>query len=431
MGSRFRWRWNRQSIAVTVAAALTWSCGFGEDLDQLPPPEEEIIHPIESELLSSSGEVPVRTVTLQAAPVDPPPDVRSIRSFEDHSRWGSLSEPVEEVMGRLVDGTVLSDGRIVVVDRNYGVVRLFDRALTSSQVLGSSGDGPGEFVNPIGVTEDAEGGLVVANHLGSVVRLERFVTDADSFAFARRLQLPLVSDDGARACGVADRMLVSGLVTLEDKGSHDINFPFLQTLSFVHTVDEGGVIVESLLPPYRGLIAREDAESRAQLGESQVYRIASDVEIALYFSTARLACSDIDGRPRAWVGYSVLGEVHATHLDGSVEWIARLEDLETLVLSQQVHEFGTSVGAGPDSSGPPDLIESVVHVPPSLLAVSVRLGEPETNGSSYRNYLIDSETGELRDAFESPHMILAAGDGLVVLYREDPFPEIAAVELAP
>jgi hypothetical protein len=60
-------------------------------------------------------------------------------------------EPPDHIFGSVVDATRLPDGRVAVVDRQARSVALFGPDGALLQTLGREGEGPGEFLDPIGI----------------------------------------------------------------------------------------------------------------------------------------------------------------------------------------------------------------------------------------------------------------------------------------
>ena len=403
-------------------------CELGDPSDGAPVPDRELVHPVAERLLSADDSLQPREVSLQNHDGEETGAGVSLRGFESSVRFGVLDEPAAEVLGSIVGGVLLRDGSVAVVDRNFGVVRWFSEDLQPLAVIGTSGDGPGEFVNPVGVQESLSGDLWVANHLGSRLRLERFARMDDGFEFESRELLNVVSDDGARFCISGDRILASGLDVMEVDGSDGRNLPYLSSGSFVHELSLVGEQVGGMPSPYSGLEVAADGADLSRGGETARYELSSNVEIALIFSTIRIDCTSppAEGKVSTWVGYSALGEIHALDPMGRVVWIVRLTDQQGPRMVQRIHSFGTSVGLDTDQSADEiEMIESVVQLSSNILAVSVR----SRNGDGFRTYLLDPSTGALIDGFISDHMVLAGRGGRVLLYREFPHPELALMEL--
>ncbi len=68
---------------------------------------------------------------------------------------------------------LLHDGRIAVADTHYSRVVFFDIRGKVLDMLGKKGTGPGEFIYPVGVTEDDKGNLYVCEY-GSNDRVQKF-----------------------------------------------------------------------------------------------------------------------------------------------------------------------------------------------------------------------------------------------------------------
>lgn len=71
---------------------------------------------------------------------------------------------------------LLSDGRIVVADTHYHRIAFFSQDGTLLEMFGDYGTGPGEFIYPVAVTEDAQGHIYIAEY-GSNDRIQKFAAD--------------------------------------------------------------------------------------------------------------------------------------------------------------------------------------------------------------------------------------------------------------
>lgn len=70
----------------------------------------------------------------------------------------------------------LRDGRIVVADTHYHRLVYFNDAGEVLQTVGEKGTGPGQFIYPVGITQDAAGAIYVAEY-GSNDRVQKFSAD--------------------------------------------------------------------------------------------------------------------------------------------------------------------------------------------------------------------------------------------------------------
>jgi len=82
----------------------------------------------------------------------------------------------ETDVGTPEDVCVLADGRIAVADTHYHQVVFFDATGRELKRLGTHGRGPGEFIYPVGLTEDDAGHLYVCEYGGND-RVQKFTRD--------------------------------------------------------------------------------------------------------------------------------------------------------------------------------------------------------------------------------------------------------------
>ncbi len=71
---------------------------------------------------------------------------------------------------------VLKDGRIAVSDTHYHRIVFFDSQGRVVGMLGKEGTGPGEFIYPVGITQDDDGFIYVCEY-GSNDRVQKFTAD--------------------------------------------------------------------------------------------------------------------------------------------------------------------------------------------------------------------------------------------------------------
>lgn len=96
---------------------------------------------------------------------------------------GVVEGPPELQLFRVADAATLSDGRVAIVNRGSGEVRLFGPDGSFDRAIGREGDGPSEFRNPARVWVLAGDTLVVGED--RPVRLSRFAPDGRFIGVAR------------------------------------------------------------------------------------------------------------------------------------------------------------------------------------------------------------------------------------------------------
>jgi hypothetical protein len=84
--------------------------------------------------------------------------------FQELGRLGGLDAPPEQqFQSHLLAVRALSGGRLLVVDQQMALIRIFSRDGTLLSEFGGIGDGPGELNVPVGAAVTPSGGLVVPN----------------------------------------------------------------------------------------------------------------------------------------------------------------------------------------------------------------------------------------------------------------------------
>ena len=390
------------------------------------PPEREIVHPVESALLSSDPGAPVVDVRLEGGEGAERPDGLGLNAFDENRAVGIPDGPDAETLGSIRDAAVLRDGRVVLVDGDYGLVRVHTAEGEPLELVGAFGDGPGEFVDPVAVIALESGGFEVVSRVSGHGRLERFEPAGESFEFRGRQLLPTMGEDGSRICRLGARTYVTGLLTREITTDEGRTLGALDASGWIHELDGQGEVMRSFGTPYPRLF-----EETAEVAEAEDTNRARSVmgatlEVAFTLGATRLACSEgIDGG-RIWAAYTGLGEVHAYTPKGELVWIAGLGDLSTPRILQRDFAFGSSVGRDPSG---PMVVQQLTHVAllsPNVLAVQVRtLGDP----TDARTYLLDPVSGELKGGFEAGHHVIGGGDGRAILYREAPHPQVSIAQV--
>jgi len=369
---------------------LVGACG-GDSRSPANSPGQ-VIHPIADSLESSITKAPV--VQLQYASKDSLQGIyAALQHFVADSAIGEHNEPAHLVFGSIVDATATITGAVGILDSQYGRLRLVNGGSVTSR--GSLGDGPGELVEPVGVLSVTPDTFAVVDAEGR--RLQFFTASNDGDAGRRTV--PLVAFD---ACFVNGNLFVAGPRTQQDSAG-----AVLHTKAFVHQVDDAGRITRSISVPYR----------------------SANLTLAYTYGVAKLACDSREGG-HLWVAYSALGEVHALQPDGSVLWIARVNDLK---FPSQI-ESGNVIGSDPAHALIREHIANITLISDTVLAIQVQSRtRPDlatrTWINSFRTYLIHTRDGRSLGAFSADHQIVGAGGGKVVLYREDPYPQIQIVYL--
>ena len=361
---------------------------------------DAIVHPVKDSLLSSIANVPVFFLSIDDRPNPKATGlIAALADFGKDSVFGQFDGPVDSVLGELIDATVLSNGEIAVLDRNYGLVRLFSPAMKPRTVLGGFGEGPGEVEDPVAIFEHPRGWITVVDADG--VRLERFSLERPE-GNTERSPLPVYwAYDG---CGIGDRSFVVGTNVAFDFEQRTAN---LLSPGVVHELDLAGELVNSFAIPYSNM---------------------REYEVSSAYGMAYLECEDTQQGGRIWVAYSILGEVHSMDTSGELHWIARLSDLRYPNLIQTP----TAMGMDPEQTELIEFITNISLLSDSVLAIhvtSVRRFSRTERDTSVRTYLLEKETGQFLGGFRGSHQVLGGGQGQAVLYEASPHPQISLVEI--
>jgi hypothetical protein len=352
-------------------------------------------------MLSSSADAPVRDVYF----TDPDPTVASWLSeldvFPESSAIGSSELPNALVLGKIVDGVVIpaKPGHtitIALLDASYGMVRVFTLDGAPHTAFGGLGAGPGEVTSPVAL-EHRDGMLVV---LDAAMKIERYELIGRQWQHADRVPLPV---DAQSVCITDDGFAVLGL--------------------------RSGELSEPGQPVGRRtvhLISERDQETTESFAEP--YRHESELAV---WSMARgkLVCDP--GRRLLWVAYSALRELHAYHFGGNLRWIARLKDMNS---PDFIETGGTRIRRDLGSSATADVISHISLLDDMVLAVQVASYSTTRTPSEprqvdFRTYFVDANTGTGLGGIRAKHQVIGGGQSRAILYRDDPFPQVAVVAL--
>lgn len=401
--------------ALLALALASLACG-GEGA-------REVVHPLAEELLSNSDSVQLRLLTSSDTPTA---GLRGALSTFDSTRAiGVLggTDSTDYLFGELVDAEVDRDGKVLLLDAQFGHLRIFSPDLKPVQVLGKLGKGPGEFVGPktlIWLSPDEIGVFDP-----KAARIERFRNNGVNYEPSGTLNLysmPITYE----TCGADGRVFAQGIrlsiegkaVTRTSMRQVDWRQAVVSMAGFVHEFGATGEVLRSFSVPYEGM---------------------SNITLANYYTEAGgIAC--VPGR--VWVAYGQLGEIHALTDSGELLWIAKVSDLRN-----PGHVFRYSArGQSLPGSGAINVdmragnysiewIDRISLLSKRVLAADVlvrHIGDPSDQypvSYKHRTYLLDARDGTQLGAFSKAHWILGGNHGKAVLYREDPFPQVAVVSL--
>jgi hypothetical protein len=395
-------------------------------------PLKVIVHPQQEWLLSASPGVRV----LDLEPVKHQQQLgqmhRAVLTFDSTRSVGDLEGSAGTVLGSIVSASFLSTGMIALVDQEYGTVRLFDRDLYPKGRLGSFGDGPGEFVRPVGVAEDSEGRLLVLNRTTGALRVELFSRLNGSYEFAQRLPLRLYPGNGGSGiCSAEGRTFVTGVIAGDEAFSGQKTVGALRSPFLVHEIDSEGHILRSFSAPYTGSWEREPSIQGSDPQSGRLYERATSLDVMLHFASAQITCSS-HGTARIGVAYAELGEVHFHDMNGDLLWIARIKGFNKSDLWQTIYAAGASVGGDPRRTLPllTDKITEVSLIGPSLMAVQITRTETRRDRSrkvEFYTYLLDVDNGVMIGSFTANHKVIGGADRYALLYREALHPQIVTV----
>ena len=394
---------------------------------QSEPPSgpREVVHPLPELLLSYQSHITVSQLNSLGSPPTTG-NVDRLALFDTANAMGTLGlwdSPDDSLFGHLTDALIDARGNVLLLDAHYGHVRVFSPQLKPIQILGSLGDGPGEFVGPETLLWMSRNELGVFDPKATRIEtFRRMETRYEHSGSVRLVSLPVTYD----ACGAMGRLFAQGVRL--SVGGQDLSRTRLRQVGrdqvdvvmsgFLHEFDRSGMIRGSYSVPYQGM---------------------EDLTLANYYTEyGGVACDE----GRVWVAYGALGEIHALTDNGDLLWIARIQDLEA---PGHIFRYGTD-GRPTRGSGALNVdmlagnysvewIDRITLLSRDLLAVDVlvrTIGDPSDNypaAHGHRTYLLDAVDGSQVGSFSADHWILGGGRGKAILYRETPFPQVDLVIL--
>ena len=121
-----------------------------------------------------------------------------------------LTTPPDQVVGNAIFGTVTSAGNVLLADAAMGDVKVFDRQGRFVKALGKRGQGPGEFILPVSVTQSPLDGRVLVTDL-QAMRVTFY--DGDSLTYAGLTDFAPPLRISVAEAGHGDTILVAGSVS--------------------------------------------------------------------------------------------------------------------------------------------------------------------------------------------------------------------------
>ncbi len=396
---KFRRPWVSHGLIPGTLVCL-WALGFsGCDGRSRTQSAAVLTHIVRDSLLSSHlyGEA-VPTIWIGEAVL--PEWAAPLADFDRGARFGSADgSDGAPLIGELGAAAIARDGTVALLDQSFGLVRFISSSAEEISVLGGFGDGPGEFVGPSSVFNLDDAGIGVLDPEGGRIEILDIGGEPNG---SKRVLMPIVG--ASDACLVGRDIFALGLrVTGLGTGEESVDTP-----STIHQLSGDGELVGSFHVPYA---------------------FVSDPMIGLVYSVGQLACSEDSEDFTIWAAYSFLGEIHALTPDGAVKWITSIGDLE---YPNQL-QSGQSLRMDPIQSRRIEYVSHISLVARNVLAVQVTSRHVEeafvAPVFSYRTYLLDPETGAYLAGFIASHRVIGGRSGIAVLYRDDPFPEVAIVEV--
>jgi hypothetical protein len=376
----------RCGLIAGVSAFAVTTAGCSPDT---PVPQRDQRHPDRTLLYSTSSDVPIVSVSFlsgtQPIDIDQSFDSLAIGSFGGE----------EDAIGEVGGATRASNGDLLVLDLSAGVVRVFREDGTPVSTFGGFGGGPGEFAEPRALVPSRGDTVLVVD---AAFKIHRFAR-SDAWTYVDQINLRFLPQDAcASAAGLA---IQAPQVMIREDSS------WLAGTETIHFIDNGGRISKSVGSPYRSTARR----------------------VQQVFGEGRIACGL--GDDLLWVAYSTLGEIHSLTGEGAHRWIVQVSDFSYPPLIE------TSTGGVRPEIGDLsriDFIRNAVLIDAQSLAVTIESRavediEGRNARVSFTTLVLDASDGQLRGRLEGFAVVGHAG-GDPILYRQDPFPQVAQLPLS-
>jgi hypothetical protein len=378
---RVAWRVTNLGL-ISFFLSLLSGCDRADltkEADEIPHPRSDLISYPTRNIRELSGVRQMPAVLERSSEL-----LSMFMASASASTAGVLNGPVEDVFGLVSDVAVTSTGRVIVLDRRAGAMRLFDTRGRNLGSLGRPGRGPGEFVSPTRLTTDAEGRLFV----GDVTRLiSVFEARNDSYDFVGSWHVPGYPND---ICAMHGLVYVN--VARSDGGPPVIAYS-----------PDGSPVFE--FPNW----------------------YHSDHGFTQQEATRALLHCDFRSGTLTVATAAMLGDVRQFDHSGRPLWITRLVDFRPFRVWQ------TERGARYEApSGGFDRFVGLFGLESDALSLQVQRGLRNEIGSDVapriETYILDLSTGVGGLATDLLPEIAAIGPSIVVTVTHSPFPQITIHE---
>ncbi len=298
-------------------------------------------------------------------------------------RWGRLSGDPNEVLGVLRTGLVDGNRGIFLVDESYVTVRYLSIGRDSVVLIGTEGQGPGEFFGPTGVALAGSDTLYITD---SNMRVHRFSRASGGWTFERSLVLPFVAYD---ICTLRGKVFVIGNSAA--------------TPNVIHEIGEDGEVIQSF---------------------GTFYHTDSPLLQEIFTGFGYIECLEHLGVVVAVAPQ--LPEIHAYSSVGNMLWVAIIDRWSSPpIVATPRGGFTLDV----DAVDAIDVIVGLVALPNGLVSIQVESRQiadlrERQDRPVLRSYVLDPTTGDGIEVKPKMPRILAAGPSHVVTYIDTLFPEI-------
>lgn len=310
-------------------------------------------------------------------------------------RLGALTGEGPEVFGRIDDIVLSSDNLLVVLDGAAQIVRIFDQAGQFVGGFGGLGDGPEELRGASRIAVEPSGDILV---FGTGRHAKVFSPTTSGYRFSELRGLPI--SGGAPCITPSGRTIVAGADTRSARNVllHEIpSQPDKPVRSFGSGYLDSSPLVRFMM---------------ANLGP--------------------LACMDLQGAEAIAHAFAPLSYVRLmSATDGSVYWVARIQDHRQLAMEAAGASFTQA------NTTDWDIIARLLPYRDSHLLLLLERYRAMAPGddmpkSAIETYLLDLTTGNGARIATGQSQVMAANNSRYAVVTSDPYPqiEIRIIEVA-
>lgn len=302
---------------------------------------------------------------------------------------GVLEGERHEMFGQIVDVKEGPAGNIYVLDAQYNEVRVYNPEGTFLYVIGSPGEGPGEFGSPTSLEVDPLGRVIVADRFQGVK------------IFDRNGEIHELSTTLSLFWGEVHEVCVK------------------KEILHLHSFDQRSFTV----------INRYSMSGDSLDSFGEAYSAMSPV-VRRFLGKTQIACMD----DNIIYAPSFLPVIYGYSYEGDRQWTAKISGFKALEVKEKGFEAGMNVFAKPH-----DQVVRLVPFHQDYVIVQIASLTPESLNREegegerheiFRTYLMSAQTGKAVFIGETVPAINTVTESRVYTRRTHPFPQISVYDIS-